>query len=101
MSLISGKRIKGRCCLDNGVAFHVALHRPDEGEMQEAHESERLFCALESVCVNLPLSRPSNVKANAAAKADRLRYLTYEFAMSIFLLTVFFFNFVPIICAFI
>lgn len=74
--------------LNNGVAFHVALPRSDEGVMQEAHESERWFCTfLASVYVNLPLLNPSNVKANAAAKADRPTYLTHQCAMSIFILT--------------
>lgn len=65
------QKIKSRCCLDNSVAFHAALPRSDEGVMQEAHESERWFCMRAmSVCITLPLSSLSNVKANTTAKAD-------------------------------
>lgn len=71
------KKLRAGVVLTTVWLFHAALPRSDEGVMQEAYESERRFCMRAmSVCITLPLSSLSNVKANATAKADRLRYLT-------------------------
>lgn len=72
----------------------MALPRSDEGVRQEAYESKMRFCTLASVHVNLPLSSPPNVKANASAsKVDRTSYLTHQLVMSIFVLSFLFFFF--------
>lgn len=75
------KRIKGRCCLDNGVVFHVALTRSVGGVMQEAHESYRWFCALVCLCVCMSNKVPQMSKPMLQQR--QTRYLTHQFAKSI------------------